>query len=117
MAPKGKRRRGAGEKNARRRGPEALRLELTLLALGRKPAEVFREAGVPENAMSMYLSGERIISRQNALKLKAAYGVTTDWLYAGDRTQLPSQLAAKIAALLGSLRGSQGIFSSSKASD
>ena len=100
MAPQVKRHSGAREKVARR-GSEALRLELTLLALGRKPAEVFREAGVPENSMSMYLSGKRIITRQNALKLKAAYGVTLDWLYAGDRAQLPSALAAKIAALLG----------------
>ena len=89
----------------------ALRLELTLVALNRIPAEVCRETGIAPNAMSQYLSGERTITWRQALKLKATYGVTLDWLYAGDRSQLPQTLAAGLAVLLARHPPSKGIHS------
>lgn len=66
-------------------------------AEGISQAEVCRAIGIKENRYSQYLSGDRKLPVEIALKLKAAYGLSTDWIYGGDTSALPARLHQKLA--------------------
>jgi transcriptional regulator with XRE-family HTH domain len=66
-------------------------------AEGITQAEVCRAIGIKENRYSQYLSGSRKLPVEVAVKLKATYGLTTDWLYANDVSTLPAKLHNKLA--------------------
>jgi hypothetical protein len=60
-------------------------------------AEVCRAIGIKENRYSQYLSGDRKLPVEIALRLKATYGLTTDWIYGNDVSGLPAKLHHKLA--------------------
>jgi hypothetical protein len=66
---------------------------------GISQADVCRAIGIKENRYSQYLSGERKLPSEIAVQLKITYGLTTDWIFAGDVTGLPAKLHAKLANL------------------
>jgi transcriptional regulator with XRE-family HTH domain len=90
--------------------PEAQRLNLALKALGKTPAQVSRETGIGQNALSQYAKGKRTISRRDALRLKERYGLTLDWLLAGDPTGLSVGLRDKLQAVSGPPTAPQGLL-------
>lgn len=74
------------------------RLRLTLDALEATQAEVSRATGLKPNRLSQYLSGERDLTLDAAVKICDAYGVTLDWLFLADPSNLPAKLHSKLAS-------------------
>jgi DNA-binding XRE family transcriptional regulator len=61
-------------------------------------AQVCRDIGVAPNTWNQYEKGIREIPPETAVKLRHRYGITTDWIYDGDRTMLPSILDRKLSS-------------------
>jgi transcriptional regulator with XRE-family HTH domain len=81
--------------------PEAVgkRLELTREALGfATQREFYAPIRRGASSSSMWESGERYPSIQNALLLCLEYGLTLDWIFRGDISSLPHKTALKIKA-------------------
>ena len=77
----------------------ATRLRHTREALGVNQTEFARRANLKQNRYNQYESGARPLSIDAAHKICDEYGVTLDWLYRGDRSMLPYQLAIEIARI------------------
>lgn len=78
----------------------AMRLAQAQAALNLKSADICREIGVEPNRWSQYLPNSKVqrrVTMDVVLRLKARYGITTDWIYAGDPSGLPDRIRAKIA--------------------
>lgn len=78
----------------------AYRLELSRKALGLSPTCMADLLGIGTNAWSNYINPEakagRRITVEKALILKNDLGLTLDWIYAGDRGSLSSDIAKKL---------------------
>lgn len=74
------------------------RLRAAREALGLTQAEFYRRAGIAQNAYSQYESGKRLLTLNQAIKLRDAFGLSLDWLFQGDLAAMPHALAAKLAA-------------------
>lgn len=100
--------RGAQKGNKQtRRDPVAHRLEMTRIALGYENQTEFAEkANLTQNRYSQYETGKRPLTLDAALKLKRTYGVTLDWLFAGDRNGLPHAVWSALPADLTPLKAS-----------
>jgi transcriptional regulator with XRE-family HTH domain len=77
----------------------APRLRLTVKALGLMQSEVADRAGIPRNAFNQYYSGKRTLTLAPAQSLCDEFGLTLDWLFRGDPSDLPQKLASKISEL------------------
>jgi transcriptional regulator with XRE-family HTH domain len=55
-------------------------------------AELCRTIGIEPNRWNQYEKGTRRIPPDIAVKVNEQYGVTTDWIYCGDRSGLSVQL-------------------------
>ena len=72
---------------------------MTRIALGYKnQADFAKGANLTQNRYNQYETGERRITVDAALKLKAAYGISLDWIYTGDRNGLPHAVWSALAA-------------------
>jgi transcriptional regulator with XRE-family HTH domain len=76
----------------------AHRLRATRESLGLKPSEVCRAAGIAPNTYSQWESATGRPSLDQAMKLCDVFGVTLDWIYRGNRTGLPFQLASALTS-------------------
>ena len=56
-------------------------------------------ANLKPNRYSQYETGVRPLTIDAALRICDEYGVSLDWLYRGDRAQLPYHLAIEIARI------------------
>jgi transcriptional regulator with XRE-family HTH domain len=76
----------------------ARRLVATQQALELSAAELCRRAGLSENQWSQYTNPKagRPITRQQLYKLKDAFGITFEWVYDGDPSRLPHEIAVKL---------------------
>lgn len=76
----------------------AERLVATQVALGKSQAELCRLSGLTETQWTQFTKPEykRRITLACAYKLKDAFGVTLEWIYDGDRSRLPHDLAQKL---------------------
>jgi DNA-binding XRE family transcriptional regulator len=72
------------------------RLTVFREAIGISQAQVCRDIGVAPNTWNQYEKGIREIPPTTAVKLHRKYGVTTDWIYDGDRTMLPAGIERKL---------------------
>lgn len=82
---------------AQRLNEMAARLLQTRLALGYPQQAAFcRELGVPPNQWNQYETGARRITMPVAQKLKRRFGVSLDWTYDGDVSNLPHGLATSL---------------------
>lgn len=74
----------------------AKRLRLLREALDNTQASMASLAGVTPAAWGNYESGLRRIRVDEALRLCSALGVTLDWVYRGNMSQLPIELGEKL---------------------
>jgi len=56
-------------------------------------------ANLKPNRYSQYETGVRALTIEAALRICDEYGISLDWLYRGDRSRLPHQLAIDIARI------------------
>ena len=99
MAPRKRAGRPKRPQGAARRDPIALRLAMTRVALGYdNQAEFAAKAGLRQNAYNQYETGKRRITLDAALKLKRTFGISLDWIYAGDRNGLPHAVWSALPA-------------------
>ena len=75
----------------------AKRLVSTRLAIGVKQAEFCRQIGVEKNVYNPFEKGTRRITLEVALKIRARFGVSLDWIYCGDISKLSVDLYHKLA--------------------
>jgi transcriptional regulator with XRE-family HTH domain len=61
-------------------------------------AEFCRQVGVERNLYNPFEKGRRRITIDVAMKIRDRYGVTLDWIYAGDPRALPSGLYHQLVA-------------------
>ncbi len=76
------------------------RLIATRTAMGLKPSEFADRADIRRNAYSQYENAKNRISLEAAYKLVDTYGLDLDWIYDGDMSRLPHDLANRIAKTL-----------------
>lgn len=74
----------------------AKRLVQTQEALEMTNAALSAKLGVASNAWSQYRTGERTIPHKVIVGLKEQFGVTSDWILAGDPSGLPQRLYARL---------------------
>jgi DNA-binding XRE family transcriptional regulator len=74
------------------------RLLRTREALELSQAEFCRQIGVERNLYNPFEKGRRRITIDVAMKISNRYGITLDWIYAGDPHALPSDLYHKLVA-------------------
>jgi transcriptional regulator with XRE-family HTH domain len=74
------------------------RLLRTRQALKLSQAEFCRQIGVERNLYNPFEKGRRRITIDVAMKIRDRYGVTLDWIYAGDPRALPSGLYHQLVA-------------------
>lgn len=74
----------------------AKRLVQTQEALELTNAAISEKLGVASNAWSQYRTGDRTIPHSVLVGLKEQFGVSSDWILAGDPSGLPQRLYAKI---------------------
>lgn len=72
------------------------RLVATREALGMTAADLCRAIDVTQSRWSQYESGKRRITMDVALRLKQTYGISLDWIYAGDPSSLPQRIFQKL---------------------
>lgn len=73
-----------------------MRLKRLRLAYGKSQADFARTLDVGATAISNYESGTRAVDPYDAFKLKMVYGAPLEWLYGGDESTLPPQVAQKL---------------------
>lgn len=74
----------------------AKRLVQTQEALGLTNAAIAKELGVSAHGWSQYRTGDRTIPHIVLVGLKEKFGVTSDWILAGDASGLPQRLYTTI---------------------
>lgn len=76
----------------------AARLVATQQAMNISPAELCRQSGISANQWTQYTDPKykRRITIAAAYKLKDAFGVTLEWIFDGDRSRLPHEIASKL---------------------
>lgn len=74
----------------------AKRLVQTQMVLELSNAAIAKEVGVSAHGWSMYRTGDRTIPHKVIVGLKEKFGVTSDWILAGDPSGLPQRLHAKL---------------------
>lgn len=74
----------------------AKRLIQTQAALELSNAAIAAKLGVASNAWAHYRTGYRSIPHKILVGLKEQFGVTSDWILAGDPSGLPQRLYARI---------------------
>jgi transcriptional regulator with XRE-family HTH domain len=72
----------------------ARRLRMTRAAFALTQREFAAKAGITASAYNRYERAKRFIALDQALKLRAAYGLTLDWIYCGETAGLPIHLLA-----------------------
>lgn len=76
----------------------AQRIKWTREALGLIPAAFARRVGISPQALNNYEIKAQRPAIDEALKICAATGVTLDWIYRGDKRNLPGELQEKFSA-------------------
>ena len=72
------------------------RLEMSIAAMGNKPAEIARLLGITQQRLSNYITGSRPLDIAIAIQLCQRFGLTLDWLYIGDMAGLRFDLAQRM---------------------
>lgn len=75
----------------------AARLKLTREALKLSQARLCKLTGIPTNTWNNAETGDNLLGLPNALRLCQVTGVTLEWIYRGNRFQLPQAIAEEIA--------------------
>ncbi len=76
-----------------------VRLRLTREAMGITQVEFAGRAGIAPNTYNQYEAGKNFPQIEYAQRLCDAHGLTLDWIYRGDLSNLSYQLAEAIRAI------------------
>jgi transcriptional regulator with XRE-family HTH domain len=79
-----------------RKSTVAARLRLTRQALKLSQIDLCRITRISPQAWNNAETGDNLIGIANAVRLCHATGVTLDWIYRGERSNLPKSIAKKI---------------------
>ena len=74
----------------------AKRLVQTQEALELTNAAISEKIGIAANRWSQYRTGDRTMPHNVLVSLKEQFGVTSDWILAGDPSGLPQRIYARI---------------------
>ena len=77
----------------------AARLRVTRQAFGMGQYDFADRAGIAGNTYNQYEQAKKRPTIENALALCRAYGLTLDWVYAGDPSGLPYKVADAIKSI------------------
>lgn len=80
------------------------RLQLTRAAIGINQADFADSCGIARNTYNQYEMGVNKPPVEAALKMRELHRMTLDWIYAGDPSALPFDLADKIRGLRASAK-------------
>jgi transcriptional regulator with XRE-family HTH domain len=74
------------------------RLVATQQALGISPAELSERSDIPPNQWTQFTNPKykRRITLVAAFKLKDTFGITLEWIFDGDNSRLPHEIANKL---------------------
>lgn len=72
------------------------RLKATREATGLSAAELCKRLDIKANRWSQYENGERLVTLPVAVALCDEFGLSLDWIYRGNPSQLPHDLRLKI---------------------
>ncbi len=72
-------------------------LRRAIEAIGITPAQAARVAGVSPSRLGNWMRGANYPDPLALLRLRARFGVTLDYIYAGDLAGLPRALADRVA--------------------
>lgn len=75
----------------------AARLKLTREALGLSQVQICKLTGISPQTWNNAETGDNMLGLQSGLLLCRATGVTLEWIYRGNRFQLPQVIAQEIA--------------------
>ena len=56
-------------------------------------------AGITSNAWSEWERGNRTPAVGSMLRLRSRYGISLDWIYAGDPARLPHEIAEQLVSM------------------
>lgn len=76
-----------------------VRLQQSLVAINKKPAEIARLYKMSQQRLSNYMTGARPLDIELAMNLSGRFGITLEWLYMGDMKSLPYDLAQRIVPI------------------
>lgn len=74
----------------------ARRLERTRLAMGLSQSEFAEKAGIARNTCNQWEKGKGRPQLDGAIALCNVYQLTLDWIYFGETSGLPYQVASKL---------------------
>lgn len=74
----------------------ARRLERTRVALGLTQSEFADKAGIARNTYNQWEKGKGRPQLDGAISLCSTYNLTLDWIYFGETSGLPYQVASKL---------------------
>ena len=75
----------------------AARLKLTREAMGLSQVRICKLTGISVQTWNNAETGDNMLGLASALRLCRATGVTLEWIYRGNRFQLPQVIAEEIA--------------------
>lgn len=78
------------------RAATALRVKITREALGLKPVDICRATGITASQYSNYESGVSRPNIEDAIRYSEVLGISLDWLYKGDPSKLPLDIANRV---------------------
>jgi DNA-binding XRE family transcriptional regulator len=76
----------------------ARRLVRTREALGFTQSQFCEQIGVEKNVYNPFEKGKRRITIEVAMKIRARFGISLDWIYCGEVNRLPVELFNKLAS-------------------
>lgn len=74
----------------------AARLEAARKALGLSKRDFAEGAGIGEQTYGPYENGSRALTLESAKKLRKTYGITLEFMFYGNKNDLPHRIAAKL---------------------
>jgi len=74
----------------------AYRIRVTRSALGLKARQILEQTGIGRTAWSNYEKGISRPNIEDAIRFRDRFNISLDWIYAGDLSSLPFDLAEKI---------------------
>lgn len=77
----------------------AIRLKAIRVALKLKPVDVCKALGFQRNAYSQWESGDSRPNLDDMIRFSERYGVPLDWIYRGDPSRLPQDIADEVLRL------------------
>ncbi len=86
------------------RDETALRIKATQEALGVSPRFIYEQTGISQKSWSNYVNGVSRPNLEDGIRFCERFGIPMDWIYRGDKSRLPHEIAVKIDAHIARLK-------------